>query len=60
MTALSELAGAAGGYGFQTRVPLSKLAPGLYVLRVEATARVGDRNTVSKETVFRVAAAQQP
>jgi VWFA-related protein len=56
----SELAGAAGGYGFQTRVPLSKLAPGLYVLRVEATARVGDRNTVSKETVFRVAAAQQP
>ena len=56
----SELAGAAGGYGFQTRVPLGKLAPGLYVLRVEATARVGDRNTVSKETVFRVAAAQQP
>ena len=56
----SELAGAAGGYGFQTRVPLSKLVPGLYVLRVEATARVGDRNTVSKETVFRVAAVQQP
>jgi VWFA-related protein len=53
----SELAGAAGGYGFQARVPLSKLAPGLYVLRVEATARVGDQNTVAKETVFRVAAA---
>ncbi|MGH9217864.1 MAG: VWA domain-containing protein [Vicinamibacterales bacterium] len=58
----SELAGSAGGYGFQARVPLSKLAPGLYVLRVEATARVGDRATVSKETVFRVAPApvQQP
>ena len=56
----SELAGSAGGYGFQTRVPLSKLAPGLYVLRVEATARVGDRNTVARETVFRVAPAQQP
>jgi hypothetical protein len=54
----SELAGSAGGYGFQTRVPLNKLAPGLYVLRVEATARVGDRNTVAKETVFRVAAVQ--
>lgn len=53
----SELAGSAGGYGFQARVPLNKLAPGLYVLRVEATARVGDRNTVAKETVFRVAAA---
>jgi VWFA-related protein len=53
----SELAGSAGGYGFQTRVPLSKLAPGLYVLRVEATARINERNTVAKETVFRVAAA---
>ncbi len=58
----SELAGSAGGYGFQTRLPLNKLAPGLYVLRVEATARVGDRDTVFKETVFRVspAPAQQP
>ena len=56
----SELAGSAGGYGFQTRVPLSKLAPGLYVLRVEATARVGDRHTVAKETVFRVAQARLP
>jgi VWFA-related protein len=56
----SELAGSAGGYGFQARVPLSKLAPGLYVLRVEATARVGDRATVSKETVFRVAPAPAP
>ena len=57
----SELAGSSGGYGFQARVPLNKLAPGLYVLRVEATARVGDRNTVAKETVFRVAPApKQP
>lgn len=53
----SELAGSAGGYGFQARVPLSKLAPGLYVLRVEAVARVGDRHMVAKETVFRVAPA---
>jgi hypothetical protein len=57
----AELAGAAGGYGFQTRIPLSKLSPGLYVLRIEATARIGDRATVAKETVFRVApAAAQP
>ena len=58
----SELAGSAGGYGFQTRVPLKGLAPGLYVLRIEATALVGDRPTVSHETVFRVSpapAAQQ-
>ena len=56
----SELAGSAGGYGFQTRIPLSKLAPGLYVLRVEGTARIGDRATVSKETVFRVSPAPAP
>jgi hypothetical protein len=58
----SELAGSAGGYGFQARVPLKALAPGLYVLRIEATARVADRPTISHETVFRVSpapAAQQ-
>jgi VWFA-related protein len=55
----SELAGSAGGYGFQTRVPLNKLAPGLYVLRVEATARISDRATVSKESVFRVSPAPE-
>lgn len=53
----SELAGSPGGYGFQARVPLKDLAPGLYVLRVEATARVNDRPTVSQETVFRVSPA---
>ncbi len=50
----SERGGGAGGYGFQARVPLKGMAPGLYVLRVEATARVGDRDTTSQEVVFRV------
>lgn len=50
----SELNGSAGGYGFQARVPLKTMVPGLYVLRVEATARVGDRETTSREVVFRV------
>ena len=53
----SELAGSAGGYGFQTRIPLKGFAPGLYVLRVEAITRIGDRPTVAKEVVFRVAPA---
>jgi hypothetical protein len=52
----SELAGSAGGYGFQARTPLKGFAPGLYVLRVDATSQIGDRATVSKEIVFRVAA----
>ncbi len=56
----SERGGAAGGYGFLARVPLKELAPGLYVLRVEATARVGDRNTSAQEVVFRVIPETQP
>ena len=50
----SELAGSAGGYGFQTRVPLKEFAAGLYVLRVEATSQIADRPTVAREVVFRV------
>jgi VWFA-related protein len=50
----SELKGSAGGYGFQTRVPLKAFAPGLYVLRVEAITRIGDRPTTAREVVFRV------
>jgi hypothetical protein len=53
----SELKGSAGGYGFQARVPLKGIEPGLYVLRVEATAQINDRPVVSRETVFRVAPA---
>jgi VWFA-related protein len=52
----SELAGSAGGYGFQARFPLKAFAPGLYVLRVEGTMRIGDRPTVAREIVFRVSA----
>jgi hypothetical protein len=50
----SELAGSSGGYGFSARIPLKDIAPGLYVLRVEAQSRVADRATVSRETVVRV------
>jgi len=51
----SELAGSAGGYGFQARFPLKGFAPGLYVLRVEGISQIGDRETTAKEVVFRVA-----
>jgi hypothetical protein len=55
----SELNGSAGGYGFQTRVPLKAFAPGLYVLRVEGASQIGDRPTTAKEIVFRVDAPRQ-
>jgi VWFA-related protein len=50
----TELGGSAGGYGFSARIPLGDIAPGLYVLRVEAQSRVGDRPTVARETIVRV------
>jgi hypothetical protein len=55
----SELAGQGGGYGFMTRVPLSSIAPGLYVLRVEAQALAGDRPSTAREVMIRVSAAPE-
>ena len=54
----ADLKGSAGGYGFESRIPLKQFAPGLYVLRVEATTRIGDRSTVAREIVFRVVGEQ--
>jgi len=51
----SELKGSSGGYGFAVRIPLKDVAPGSYVLRVEAKSRLGDQPTVFRETVIRVA-----
>ncbi|MEY4092933.1 MAG: hypothetical protein RLZZ53_132 [Acidobacteriota bacterium] len=51
----ADLKGSAGGFGFEARIPLKSLAPGLYVLRVDATMRINDRPTTSREVIFRVA-----
>jgi len=57
----SERGSGAGGYGFQQRVPLRDMAPGLYVLRVEATPSIGEREAVFQEVVFRIMTpARQP
>lgn len=53
----SELAGGPGGYGVSARIPLKDVAPGMYVLRVEALNRAASRDTVMRETVFRVVGA---
>jgi hypothetical protein len=52
----AELAGSSGGYGFTTRIPLRDIAPGLYVLRVEAESQIGDRLTTARETIVNVIA----
>ena len=50
----SELQGKRGGYGFSAQLPLNDVAPGLYVIHVEARANVGNRPTVSKDIQIRV------
>jgi hypothetical protein len=52
----SELKGSSGGYGFSARIPLRDVAPGSYVLRVEARSRLGEQPTAARETVIRVVA----
>lgn len=43
-----------GGYGFAARLPLQDIAPGLYVLHVEAQSRAGDRPSASRDIQVRV------
>jgi VWFA-related protein len=52
--ASAELGGGTGGYGYTARIPLQGVAPGLYVLKVEARSRLGKGRTVSREVQFRV------
>jgi VWFA-related protein len=50
----SELGGASGGYGHTARIPLKGVAPGLYVVKVEARSRLGKGQVVSREVLIRV------
>jgi VWFA-related protein len=50
----AELQGKRGGYGFSAQLPLTDVAPGVYVIHVEARVNTGDRPTVSKDNQIRV------
>jgi len=51
----SELGGKRGGYGYLSKIPLVDMAPGLYVLKVEARASLGKENpSVAREVQFRI------
>jgi len=50
----SDLGGQRGGYGFTSKIPLKDLAPGSYVLKVDARSRVKDTPTASREVQFTV------
>jgi VWFA-related protein len=43
-----------GGYGFAGRLPLTGVAPGLYVLHIEGRSRVGDDRTASRDIQVRI------
>lgn len=49
-----ELKGSAGGYGYTASIPLAQLAPGRYVLRVEAQTLLAGGPTTAREVEFRV------
>ncbi len=49
-----------GGYGHQLQIPLADVAPGRYLLRIEAAARLKDVKPVSKELLIRVHQGREP
>lgn len=56
----SELQGPRGGYGYTTQIPLREVAPGRYILRVEAHSRLRSEAPVSRETEIRVHEVRRP
>jgi hypothetical protein len=51
-----ELQGARGGFGYRVDVPLRDLAPGLYVLTIEARSHLSGNATMRRDIPFRITA----
>ncbi len=49
-----ELQGASGGYGYTAQIPLKDLAPGRYVLRINAKPFTGNSEGITRELEFRI------
>jgi VWFA-related protein len=54
----TDIQGKRGGYGYVGRIPIRDLAPGRYVLKVEARSRLGQGATVDREVQFDVTAGR--
>ncbi len=51
----ADLQGASGGYGYSPQIPLSDMAPGTYVVRVEGRSRAADANAIlSRDLLIRI------
>jgi VWFA-related protein len=56
----TEIGGARGGYGYTARVPLKDLAPGSYVITVEARSRLGRDVAASRQVQIDVTSGEKP
>ena len=54
----SEIQGRRGGYGYAARIPMKDLAPGPYVLTVQARSRLDEAPAVERQVQFTVAPSQ--
>jgi len=54
----SDLGGQRGGYGYTTKIPLKDLAPGSYVLKVEAKSRLANTASAFRDVMFKVEPAR--
>jgi VWFA-related protein len=50
----SQIQAAWGGFGYLMNVPLATIAPGAYLLRIEATSRLDANSPVARDTMFTV------
>jgi hypothetical protein len=50
----SDLGGQRGGYGYTTKIPMKDLAPGSYVLKVEAKSRLANTAAAFRDVMFKV------
>jgi hypothetical protein len=50
----AELKGGRGGYGYNPEIPLKDIAPGSYVIHVEARSRAGDGAGIGRDIPIRI------
>jgi VWFA-related protein len=55
----ADLGGKTGGYGYTTKIPLRELAPGRYVLKVEARSRLGKTEPTARQVEIFIEPAQK-
>jgi VWFA-related protein len=55
----SELQGAKGAFGYTTRIPLTEIPPGPYVLSVQGRSRLGNGNVAERQIQIEIVAPRR-